>query len=67
VIFAAYKGGHIRCRVNSCTAALHLSLLVLELKPGDEVITSPMTFCADGEHDHTRGGHSVLADVEPGQ
>ena len=32
--------------VNSCTAALHLSILAADLKPGDEVITTPLTFCA---------------------
>src|SRR3989344_5223184 len=32
--------------VNSCTAALHLGLIIADVKPGDEVITSAMTFAA---------------------
>src|SRR5262249_49923747 len=44
--FQAYVGGGPAVGVNSCTAALHLSLRALGLAPGDEVITSPMTFCA---------------------
>src|ERR1019366_3524687 len=43
---AKYKGVKHAVAVNSATAALHLSLLALDLKPGDEVITTPMTFCA---------------------
>jgi len=45
-LFQAYKGSGSAIALNSCTAALHLSLLALELEPGDEVITTPMTFCA---------------------
>ena len=46
--FAAYKGttpGHTAA-VNSCTAALHVSMIAAGLEPGDEVITTPLTFCA---------------------
>jgi len=32
--------------VNSCTAALHLSMLAADIGPGDEVITTALTFCA---------------------
>ena len=39
--FAAYKGAHNVAAVNSCTAALHLSLLAAGIGPGDEVITTP--------------------------
>jgi len=41
-----YLGVKHAIAVNSCTSALHLSLLLLRLKPGDEVITSPLTFCS---------------------
>ena len=42
--FGEYVGSQSALATNSCTAALHLSLMSLELKPGDEVITTPMTF-----------------------
>lgn len=46
--FAAYLGPRIggAVAVNSATAALHLSLLALDIGPGDEVISTAMTFCA---------------------
>ena len=44
--FAAYKGVQRAVAVNSCTAALHLSLLAAGIRLGDEVITTAMTFCA---------------------
>jgi dTDP-4-amino-4,6-dideoxygalactose transaminase len=45
-IFAAYKGARHAIAVSSCRAALHLSLLTLNLASGDEIITSAMTFCS---------------------
>src|SRR5205807_3406156 len=44
--FAKYKGADDAAAVNSCTAALHLSLLASNLSPGHEVITTPLTFVA---------------------
>src|SRR5690606_8618198 len=44
--FKAYKDANVTIATNSCTASLHLSLLAAGIGPGDEVITSPMTFCA---------------------
>jgi len=41
-----YKGAAYVAAVNSCTAALHLSILAAGISPGDEVITTAMTFCA---------------------
>jgi dTDP-4-amino-4,6-dideoxygalactose transaminase len=63
--FAAYKGMANAVAVNSCTAALHLACLSLELKPGDEVVTTPMTFCASVNAILHAGGRPVLADVDP--
>ncbi|MBI3553488.1 MAG: DegT/DnrJ/EryC1/StrS aminotransferase family protein [Elusimicrobia bacterium] len=58
----AYKGVKFAVAVNSCTAALHLSLLALDLKPGDEVITTPMTFCATLNAILHAGARPVLVD-----
>ena len=44
--FRAYVGASHALAVNSCTAGLHLALAALKLGPGDEVITTPLTFCA---------------------
>ena len=63
--FAAYKGVAHTAAVNSCTAALHLSLLAADLHPGDEVITTPLTFCATVNAILHAGATPVLADVDP--
>jgi dTDP-4-amino-4,6-dideoxygalactose transaminase len=52
--------------LTSATAGLHLSLVALQLKPGDEVITTPMTFAATLNTIVLAGGKPVLVDVEPG-
>jgi dTDP-4-amino-4,6-dideoxygalactose transaminase len=61
----AYKGSRHAVALNSCTAALHLSLLASDLKPGDEVITTPLTFCATVNAIIHAGATPVLADVDP--
>jgi dTDP-4-amino-4,6-dideoxygalactose transaminase len=63
--FAAYVGAPQAAALNSCTAALHLALVALDLKPGDEVITTPLTFCATVNAILHAGGTPVLADVDP--
>ena len=63
--FARYKGVKYTAAVNSCTAALHLSMLAAGLEPGDEVITTPMTFCATVNAIIHAGATPVLADVDP--
>ncbi|MFH1069953.1 MAG: DegT/DnrJ/EryC1/StrS family aminotransferase [Candidatus Glassbacteria bacterium] len=63
--FEVYKGGGHAVAVNSCTAALHLSLLASGLKPGDEVITSAMTFCATVNAIIHAGAKPVIADIDP--
>ncbi len=63
--FAQYKGVGGAAAVNSCTAALHLALLALDLAPGDEVITSALTFCASVNAIIHAGATPVLADVDP--
>lgn len=63
--FKQYKDARFAVALNSCTAALHLSLLASEIRPGDEVITTPMTFCASVNAIIHAGGTPVLADVDP--
>jgi dTDP-4-amino-4,6-dideoxygalactose transaminase len=63
--FAAYVGAPHAVAVNSCTAALHLSLLAAGIGPGDEVITSPLTFCATANVVLHTGATPVFADIDP--
>jgi len=63
--FAAYKGMKHAAALNSCTAALHLSILAAGIRHGDEVITTPMTFCATVNAIIHAGATPVLADVDP--
>lgn len=49
----------------SATAGLHLTLLALDLQPGDEVITTPMTFAATLNTIVLAGGKPVLVDIDP--
>ncbi len=63
--FSAYKDITSATAVASCTAALHLSLLVSDLKPGDEVITTSMTFCATINAIIHAGGKPVVVDIDP--
>ena len=51
--------------LNSCTAGLHLGLLSLGVRPGDEVITTPLTFCACANVIEHVGATPRLVDVEP--
>ena len=64
--FKVYKGANFAVAVNSCTAALHLSALAAGLRPGDEVITSAMTFAATVNAIIHVGAVPVLVDAEPG-
>ena len=51
--------------LNSCTAALHLSLIAAGIGAGDEVITTALTFCATVNAILHVGATPVLADVDP--
>lgn len=51
--------------VSSATAGLHLAVLALRLQPGDEVITTPLTFAATLNTIVQGGGKPVLVDVDP--
>ena len=63
--FAKYLGCEHVVGVTSCTAALHLSLLNYGIGPGDEVITTPMTFIATATAIIFTGAKPVFVDVEP--
>ena len=63
-LVAEYKGVKHAVAVNSCTAGLHLSCVVLGLQPGDEVIVPAMTFCATINAVIHAGATPVLVDVE---
>jgi dTDP-4-amino-4,6-dideoxygalactose transaminase len=63
--FADYVGSPHAIALNSCTAALHLSLLVSGVGPGDEVVTTPLTFCATANVIVHVGATPVFADVDP--
>jgi dTDP-4-amino-4,6-dideoxygalactose transaminase len=62
--FAAYTGAPHAVAVNSCTAALHLSMIVAGAGPGTEVITTPMTFVATLNAIVHAGARPVLVDCD---
>jgi dTDP-4-amino-4,6-dideoxygalactose transaminase len=63
-MFAEYVGSPHACAVSSCTAGLHLSLLVLGVGPGDEVITSPMSFASTANVIEHVGARPVFVDID---
>ena len=63
--FADYVGAPHAIALNSCTAGLHLSLVVAGVGRGDEVITTPLTFCATANVIVHCGATPVFADVDP--
>jgi len=63
--FAAAIGAPHAVAVSSCTAALHLGLDALDIRPGDEVITSTLTFTATGASIVHAGARPVLVDCTP--
>jgi dTDP-4-amino-4,6-dideoxygalactose transaminase len=63
--FAAYLEAPGALALNSCTAGLHTALVALGIGPGDEVITTPMTFAASVNVIEHTGARPVLVDVSP--
>lgn len=62
--FASYLKAQHAVGVTSCTAALYLSLLAYGIGKGDEVITTPMSFCATSNSILHAGATPVFVDVE---
>ena len=62
--FAAYTHATRALSTNSATAALHLALLGAGVGEGDEVVTTPLTFCATANVIVHAGAKPVFADVE---
>lgn len=63
--FANYIGAKYALAVSNGTAALHLSALALNIKPGDKVITTPITFVATANCVRFCGGEVVFSDIDP--
>jgi len=63
--FAEYVGVGHALALNSCTAAMQIALAAWDIGPGDEVITSPLTFCSTAHIIVHLGAIPVLADVSP--
>lgn len=64
-MFSAMLGGGEAVAVSSCTAALHLLMLTLELRPGDEVLVPAFTWIATANAVELVGGKPVFVDVDP--
>ena len=63
--FATYIGAKYACAVSSCTAALHLALLAVGVRPGDEVITVSHSFIATANSIRYCGATPVFIDIQP--
>lgn len=63
--FATYVGAESALALNSCTAALHVALVVAGVGPGDVVVSTPMTFSSSIHVIEHTGARPLLVDVEP--
>lgn len=63
--FAEYIGVEYAVAVNNATAGLHLSSIALNVKPGDKVIVTPLTFAASANCIRYCGGDVVYCDIDP--
>ncbi len=63
--FASYVGSEHAVAVSSCTAALHVALLAHGIGPGDEVVTTPITWPSTANCIELVGARPVFVDVDP--
>lgn len=63
--FTNYVGSKYAVAVNNATSGLHLAVLALGLKPGERVITTPITFAASANCVRFVGAEVWLADINP--
>src|SRR6516165_8529642 len=63
--FAAHVGARHALAVAHCTGALHLALFAVDIRPGDEIITTPFTFTATAEVMGYVGARPVFVDIDP--
>jgi len=63
-IFKDYTGAIFALALNSCTAGLHLAMVVSGIRKGDEVITTPLTFASTANSIIHTGATPVFVDVE---
>ncbi len=63
--FSAYVGAKYAVAVSNATAGLHLANLVLDLKKGDRIITTPITFAATANSARYCGAEVWFADIDP--
>ncbi|WP_461257535.1 DegT/DnrJ/EryC1/StrS family aminotransferase, partial [Treponema sp. R80B11-R83G3] len=62
--FSEFLGHDSKClALSNCTAALHMALLALNIKKGDEIITPSLTFIADQNVSLMNGAKNILADI----
>ncbi len=62
--FKKFKGTKYAIAVNSGTAALHVSTSSINIRSGDEVITTPLTFVASANCVVYRGGTPIFVDIK---
>src|SRR5262245_47662801 len=63
--FAAYVGAPHACAVSNCTTALHLALIAVGVRPGDEVVTVSHSFIATANAVAYCGAKPVFVDIDP--
>jgi perosamine synthetase len=63
--FAGHEGALYAVAVNSAGTALDLCMMALDIKSGDEVITTPLTFICTATTAMARGAKAIMADIDP--